>query len=104
MLLLHFVNTERNNKVFIYFESFSICVCSGSAVQPAGHRRSDRRHRTDHIDRYTTVRPAVAIRGRADFDMVRPGDLLQSDQRYKHGQTDRSTSVRPINIDLRGNF
>jgi hypothetical protein len=47
---VHFANTERSNKVVIYFESSSICVSSGfdgltgdsPAVRPATHRRSDR--------------------------------------------------------------
>ncbi len=46
---MHFVNTERINKVVIYFKSSSICVLLGfdglagdaSAVRPAASRRSD---------------------------------------------------------------
>ena len=48
---MHFVNTERINKVVIYFKSFSICVSPGfagltgdiPAVRPAALRWSDRR-------------------------------------------------------------
>ncbi len=32
---MHFVNTERSNKVVIYFESSSICVSSGSGGREA---------------------------------------------------------------------
>ncbi len=50
---MHFVNTERSNKVVIYFESSSICVSSGSgsvrAVRPAACKRSDRR-RQDYVE------------------------------------------------------
>ena len=50
---MHFVNTERSNKVVIYFESSSICVSPGYdgltgdilAVRPAALGRSDRRRR-----------------------------------------------------------
>ena len=48
---MHFVNTERINKVVIHFKSSSICVSPGfggltgnsPAVRPAALRRSDRR-------------------------------------------------------------
>ncbi len=49
---MHFVNTERINKVVIHFKSSSIYVSSGfsgltgdtPAVRPAASRRSDQRH------------------------------------------------------------
>ncbi len=50
---MHFVNTERSNKVVIYFDCSSICVSQGFggltgdilAVRPAALGRSDRRRR-----------------------------------------------------------
>ncbi len=51
---MHFVNTERSNKVVIYFESSSICVSSGSGgreeVRPAACERSDQRRRQDYVE------------------------------------------------------
>ncbi len=50
---MHFVNTERINKVVIYFKSSSVCVSPGfggltdnsPAVRLTARRRSDRRER-----------------------------------------------------------
>ena len=70
--MVHFVNTERINKVIIYFKSFSICVYRVSAVRPAGARRSDRRRRQ---------RAAADLGGRTgDIISVRPAGQLRSDR------------------------
>ncbi len=56
---MHFVNTERSNKVVIYFKSSLICVSPGfggltgdtPVVRPAGATRSDwRRQRAQEGD------------------------------------------------------
>ena len=79
--MLHFVNTERSNKVSIYFERSSICVCSGLAVQPAGHWWSDRWHRTGQTNGDTAVKPAAAATGgRGDLSAVKSGDEHRSDR------------------------
>ena len=84
---MHFVNTERSNKVVIYFESSSICVSPGfggltgnsPAVRPEALWWSDwQEHggQTGSGDR----------RGRR---------LRRSDRRFTTGQTDGIHSVRP---------
>ncbi len=62
-MLLHFVNTERSNKVVIYFEGSSICVSSGLAVYPATHRRLDRWHRGGQTGGVPAVRLTSASGG-----------------------------------------
>ncbi len=59
---MRFVNTKRINKVVIHFKNSLVCVFSGAAVQPAGHRRSDRRHRGGQTGGVRAVRPAAAGR------------------------------------------
>jgi hypothetical protein len=93
---VHFVNTERSNKVVIYFKSSSICVSPGfdgltddsPAVGPTARQRSDRRRR----------------QARQATSAVRPVDLYRSDRRHLLGQTGRSISVRPISVEFDGNF
>ena len=93
---MHFVNTERSNKVVIYFESSSICVSPGfggltgdiSVVRPV--------EGGDQTGRQLAVRPAAASGSRGDLGAVGPGNLHRSDQRHKLGQTDRITPVRLI--------
>ncbi len=93
---MHFVNTERINKVVIYFNSSSICVSPGfggltggsPAVRPVASRRSDRRRQesaADHLGGSTGVRSL-------------------SDRRSLGGQTSAFTSVRPRSIEFEGNF
>jgi hypothetical protein len=77
VLLLHFVNTNRSNKVLIYFERSSICVCSNVAVQPVGHWLSHRQHRAGQTRSYTAV---------GNFDT-------------SGGQTGATTPVRPEVIE-----
>ncbi len=99
--MLHFVNTERSDKVVIYFESSSICVSPGfcgltgispvvrpaasggqtggaRAVRPAatsvGSRRSwrfDRSIYIGQIDVYQAVRPAHPLRSDHDPSISR---------------------------------
>ena len=85
---MHFVNTERSNKVVIYFESSSICVSSGfggltddiPAVRPAagggqtgGDFTRSRQSSGGWTGGSTPVRPAARAR---------------SDRRINLGQTD----------------
>ncbi len=96
---MHFVNTERSNKVVIYFKSSSICVSPGfgaPAVRPAASRRSDRRAHGGQ-----TGGDRSRLQG---FSAVRPFDLHRSDRRASGGQTGATTSVRPRSIDFEGNF
>ena len=80
--MVHFVNTDRINKVVIYFESSSICVSPSydgltgdiPAVRPAASG--------GQIGSIQAVRPAAAAGVAGDFG----------------GSTDRSTSVRPTYI------
>ena len=76
---MHFVNTERINKVVIHFKSSSICVFSVAAVQPAEHRLSDRLHHGGQT-------------GGGDRCGRR---LRRSDRTFNTGQTGGIHSVRP---------
>jgi hypothetical protein len=101
---VHFVNTERSNKVVIYFESSSICVSPGfggltgdiPAVRPAasGGQTGGRK----------AVRPATSTGMAGDLRVVGPIDLYRSNRRHRCGQTGRTTSVRPISVEFKGNF
>ncbi len=101
---MHFVNTERSNKVVIDFKSSSICVSPGfggltggaPAVRPAASRRSDRRA---HGGQTGGNRSRLQA-----FSAVRPIDLHRSDRHSSGGQTGATTSVRPRSIDFEGNF
>ncbi len=71
---MHFVNTERINKVVIHFKSSSICVSPGfvgltddsPAVRPAARRRSDRRQGDGQMSGSEAVRPAAATGAAGD--------------------------------------
>lgn len=59
LMLLHFVNTNEGNKVQSTLKSFSICVCSSSAVTLINTRWSDRRllpNQTDGISAAGSVK------------------------------------------------
>ncbi len=92
---MHFVNTERSNKVVIHFKSYSICVSLGfggptgdsPAVRPTARRRSDRREhggrtgggsrrgrRLRRSDRWIYTSQTGGIR------VVRPADQSRSDR------------------------
>nr|BAC15455.1 hypothetical protein [Oryza sativa Japonica Group]BAC20014.1 hypothetical protein [Oryza sativa Japonica Group] len=81
MLLVHFVNTERINKVVIYFDSSSICVSPGfggltggaPAVRPAASRRFDWQAHGGQTGGDRSRRQT--------FLAVRPIDLHRSDRR-----------------------
>jgi hypothetical protein len=92
---LHFVNTERSNKVVIYFESSSICASPGfggltgdiPAVRPAASG--------GQIGGIRAVRPAAVTGAAGDFGgqtrdstLVRPAASTRSDQQINLGQTD----------------
>jgi hypothetical protein len=70
--LVHFVNTERINKVVIYFKSSSICVSSGfggltgdiPAVRPAAGG--------GQTDGGEAVRPAATSHAAGNLQAVRP--------------------------------
>ena len=66
---MHFVNTERSNKVIIYFKSSSICVSPG-------------------FDGLTGDIPAASGGQTGDSTPVRPAATLQLDQQINLGQTD----------------
>ncbi len=93
---MHFVNTERINKVVIYFKSSSICVSSGFggltgitlAVRPAA----------------SNGQTGGGSRRRELIQAVRQELLPRSDRRYLGGQTSASTSVRPQSIEFEGNI
>ena len=76
---MHFVNTERINKVVIYFKSSSICVSPGfgglsdssPAVRPAALRRSDRRFNIGQTGGIHSVRPADQSRSDRDPSISR---------------------------------
>jgi hypothetical protein len=78
--LVHFVNTERSNKIVIYFKNSSICVSPGfggltgdtPAVRPAAAAGAGRRLRWS--DRLIYTGQTGGIR------TVRPTDLSRSDQ------------------------
>ncbi len=101
---MHFVNTERINKVVIYFKSSSICVSPGfggltgdlPAVRPAGARWSDRREHGGQTGGGDRRRQAISV--------VRPINLQLSDRRVPGGQTGVATSVRPRSVEFEGNF
>ncbi len=84
---MHFVNTERINKVVIYFKSSSICVSSGFdgltggalAVRPAASRRSDRRAHGSQTGGGDRERQAISA-VRSEFNL---------------GHTDVHQAVRP---------
>ena len=84
---MHFVNTERINKVVIYFKNSSICVSPGfggltsnsPAVRPAALWRSDRREHSGQTDGGDSKRQAISA--------VRPVDQHRSDRRLRFGQT-----------------
>jgi hypothetical protein len=84
---VHFVNTERSNKVVIYFKSSSICVSPGfggptgyiPAVRQAASRRSNRREYGGQTGVDRSLRQAISV--------VRPELDL--------GQTDVHQAVRP---------
>ncbi|BAS94790.1 Os05g0504800, partial [Oryza sativa Japonica Group] len=96
VLLVHFVNTDRSNKVVIYFESSSICVSPGfggltgisAAVRPAALRRSDRR-----------CKGGQTGGGDSKRQLIRQSYRWLSDV-----QTGTTTSVRSRSIDFEGNF
>ncbi len=85
---MHFVNKERINKVVIHFKNSSICVFSGAVVQPAGHRRSDRRYRSGQTGEHTTVRPAAATGESSRFRRFNRSIYI--------GQTNVFRVVRPV--------
>ena len=101
---MHFVNTERSNKVVIYFKSSSICVSSGfggltgsaPAVRPVTGG--------GQTDGGEAVRPAATSHAAGNLQAVGPADQHRSDRWHKLGQTGGSTSVRPIYIEFEGNF
>ncbi len=87
---MHFVNTERINKVVIHFKSSSIYVFSVAAVQSAEHRLSDRLHRggqTGGGDRrrrqvqelISAVRPDFNLGQTDDLQAIRSAHTLRSD-------------------------
>ncbi len=88
---MHFVNTERINKVVIHFKSSSICVSPGfggltgdtPAVRPAASRQSDRRVTCDQT--------GVGDRRQELTSAVRPEIQSRSDRRQPGGQTGAST-------------
>ncbi len=88
---MHFVNTERINKVVIHFKSSSICVSPGLSgltgdipvVRPAA--------RGGQTDGIRVVRPAAAATGAAGI----PG---RSNREIYTGQTGGYASVRPANL------
>ncbi len=86
---MHFVNTERINKVVIHFKSSSICVSPGFGGLTEGA---------------PAVRPAASTGTAGNLRAVGPVDLHRSDRRHLGSHTDRSSSVRPISIDFEGNF
>ncbi len=100
---MHFVNTERINKVVIHLKSSSICVSPGFggvtgdilAVRLAASGGQNGGIRA--------VRPA-AVTGAASISVVRPIDLHHSDRRHPLGQTGRLISVRPRSVEFEGNF
>ena len=84
---MHFINTERINKVVIYFKSSSICISPGFGgltggapmVRPAASRWSDRRWRQEL---------AIDLGGSTGVTTsVRPTISRWSDRRYYFGQT-----------------
>ena len=81
---MHFVNTERSNKVVIYFDRSLIFVCSGSAVVPAVRsavvRRLDRRRRQEAEAIFGWLDRAIYISQTDGFGLVRPANLLRSDR------------------------
>ncbi len=84
---MHFVNTERINKVVIHFKSSSICVSpsfggligSAPAVKPVGTRRSDR------LRQQATGANLGGQTG--DLILVRLTATRQSDQQDNFGRT-----------------
>ncbi len=84
---MYFVNTEKSNKVVIYFESSSICVFLGAAVQPARHRQSDRWHCVGQ-----TGGGAVLIKPAATTGAGRRSQRF--DRSSNFGQTDVLQAVR----------
>ncbi len=82
---MHFVNTERSNKVVIYFNSSSICVSPGfggltgnsPAVRPTALRWSDRWEHGGQTGGGDSERQATLA--------VRPIVLHLSDQRHPLG-------------------
>ncbi len=93
---MHFVNTERSNKVVIHFKSSSICISPGfggltgdtPAVRPAGTRQSDRRRQ---------VSAAGVLGGSTEV-------RSRSDRRSSGGQTGAIPLVRPRSVEFEGNF
>ncbi len=93
--MLHFVNTDRSNKVFIYFESSSIFISpcfSGltgisAAVRPAASRQSDRRRKGSQTGGGDSKRQLIRRSDRSSnlgqtggFQTVRPARLPRSDR------------------------
>ena len=73
-----------------------ICVFSGSAVWPAGHRRSDRWSNGGQT--------GSGDRRRQVISAVRPEFLLRLDRHSSGGQTGAYPSIRPRSIDSRVTF
>ncbi len=87
---MHFVNTDRTNKVVIYFESSSICVSPdfggltgiSVAVRPAASRRSDRRRKGGQTGG-----------GDSKWQLIR-----RLDRSFNLGQTGGFQTVRPTRL------
>ncbi len=88
---MHFVNTERINKVVIRFNNSSFCVSPGfGGLKLATHRRSDRRHRGGQTGGIRAVRPATATGSGSRF--------RRFDQSIYIGQTDAHQADRPAHL------
>ncbi len=97
---MHFVNTERINKVVIHFKSSSICVSPGFGGIPAVRPTAS----TGQTCGRKAVRPATSTGMAGDLRAVGPIDLHRSDRRHRRGQTSRTTLVRLISVEFEGNF
>ncbi len=101
---MHFVNTERINKVVIHFKSSSICVSSGFGSLTGESSAVRLVASSNQTGRFKVVRPATSIGVAGDLRAVGLVDLYRSDRRHLSSQTSRSISVRPISVLFEGNF